>query len=124
MDNAISKRKGRRVRLNTERLFSLGIVKGTAAAAFGFIAALPIKAIGVSPFAAAAVAIMPRSWVYLCYLGGFFSYMTNSFYESAAPLSAMTAILLFRLLFKGKGKHLYFRNLTELLPLEHSIYAW
>lgn len=106
MDNAISKRKGRRVRLNTERLFSLGIVKGTAAAAFGFIAALPIKAIGVSPFAAAAVAIMPRSWVYLCYLGGFFSYMTNSFYESAAPLSAMTAILLFRLLFKGKGKTL------------------
>ena len=92
--------------LNAEKFFSLAGVKAAAAFAFGFVTALPIKLIGVSPFAAAAVAIVPRSYVFLCYLGGFFSYMTGSFMSSAAPVSAMTAIMLFRLLFKGKGKTL------------------
>lgn len=99
-------RKTKAVGLNAEKFFALAGIKAAAAFAFGFITALPIKLIGVSPFAAAAVAIMPRSYVFLCYLGGFFSYMTESFLSSAAPVSAMTAIMLFRLLFKGKGKTL------------------
>ena len=106
MNNTITKRKSKPFRLNAEKVFALTGVKAAAAAAAGFITALPIKAIGVSPFAVAATAVMPRSWVFLCYLGGFFSYMTNSFYESAAPVSAMTAVMLFRLLFKGRGKTL------------------
>lgn len=120
MNDTITKRKTGRVRLNTEKLFALGAVKASAAALFGFITALPVKAIGVSPFAVAAVAVMPRSWAFACYLGGFFSYMTNSFYGSAAPLSAMTAILLFKLLFKGKGKTLsdaYIAPLAVFLAL-------
>ncbi len=106
MNNTITERKPKSLKLNAEKLFALSGVKGAAATAFGFIAALPIKAIGVSPFAVAAIAVMPRSLAFLCYLGGFFSYMINSFYESAAPVSAMTAMLLFRLLFKGRGKTL------------------
>lgn len=106
MDNTITKRKADSVRFNARKFFSMPGVKGAASAAFGFIAALPISAIGVSPLAAAAVAVVPRSFAFLCYIGGFFSYMTSSFYGSAAPLSAMTAILLFRLLFKGRGKTL------------------
>ncbi|MBQ6552070.1 MAG: SpoIIE family protein phosphatase [Clostridia bacterium] len=104
MNNTITERKAKSLKPTAEKLLTFSGVKAAAAAAFGFITALPIKAIGVSPFAVAAAAVMPRSWVFLCYLGGFFSYMTNSFYESAAPVSAMTAILLFRLIFKGKGK--------------------
>ena len=106
MNDTIIKHKPKHLRLNTEKLFALGAVKAAASAAFGFVTALPIKAIGVSPLAVAAIAVIPHNWAFACYLGGFFSYMTNSFYSSAAPLSAMTALLLFKLLFKGKGKTL------------------
>ena len=106
MDNTLTKRKRAAIKLNYEKIASLGIVKGAAALLFGFLSALPIKAIGASPFAVAAIAVIPRSWLPLCYLGGFFSYMSFSFYGSAAPVSAMTAMILFRLIFKGKGKTL------------------
>ena len=104
MNTAITKRRTGSIRLNTEKILSLGGVKAAAAAILGFVSALPVKLLGISPFAVAAVAVVPRSWVFICYLGSFFSYMTNSFYSSAASLSAATAVMLFRLIFKGRGK--------------------
>ena len=104
MNNAITERKVNPIKVSIHKIIDTSVIKGAAAAAFGFITALPIKATGVSLFAVAATAVVPRRWVFLCYLGGFFSYMTNSSYGSAAPVAAMTAILLFRLLFRSKGK--------------------
>ena len=106
MNNTITERKAKPIKLNFKKILNMSGIKGATAAALGFVTALPIKAIGVSQLAVAAIAVVPRRWVFICYLAGFFSYMINSFYESAAPVSAMTAILLFRLLFKSKGKTL------------------
>lgn len=107
MENVItqkSRTKRKTLRLNIEKVFALKAVKYAFAAVFGFLAALPTAPMRVSPFAVAAVAVLPQGYVVLGYLGAFFSYMTHSFFESAAPVSAMTAVMLFRLIFKRNGK--------------------
>ena len=104
MENSVISSKRKSLKLNIERALTLKGVKWVFAALFGFISALPFEPLGVSPLAVSAVAVMPQNYVVASYLGAFFSYLSNSFYESAASVSALTAIMLFKLLFKKLNK--------------------
>ncbi len=104
MENSVIRSKRKTLRLNTDKILALRCVKSILVILFGYITALPINPIGVSAFAVATVAVLPQNYVVLGYLGAFFSYLINSFYDSAAAVSALTAVMLFRILFKKDGR--------------------
>jgi len=120
MENSVISSKRKSLKLNIERALTLKGVKWVFAALFGFISALPFEPLGVSPLAVSTVAVMPQNYVVASYLGAFFSYLSNSFYESAASVSALTAIMLFKLLFKKEGKassDIYIAPLSVIISL-------
>lgn len=120
MQNTAISTKGKRIKFDLSKLLYHKGMKTLFSVAFGFVTALPTVPFGVSPLAVAAISVLPQTMIVPGYLGAFFSYLSNSFYDSAASVSALTAIFLFRLIFKKEGKtaaDIFIAPLSTLISL-------